>query len=216
MLKPLLAAVAGAGAGFLYAKMRYEKAANAYAIERIEQAKVYAEERADRAIAKFQAEASAEVEKELVDRVAKVFEEKQEKTSSIFSEDPDVENLIVNYQGFGGSEAPMVAKEESESHIRLMRRKEFFEYDTEEGDYHQVAVTYYQNEDILYDDIGRKQLDVQAAVGNIRPSWFGHEADDENVCYVENSRTKIMFEVNRSQGSFAQDVGLSNNEDKAE
>lgn len=212
MLKPLLAAVGGAAVGFWVAKLRYEKAAYAYATERIEQAKVYAEERADREIQRFQAEAEGDA----VERVAEVLEEDQNRIDEVFAEDPEVENLVLNYQGFSSPRPPSAA-EDSESHIRLMRRKEFFEHDTEESGYHQVSVTYYQNDDILYDDMGQKQLDVQAAVGNIRPSWFGHEPDDENVCYVENSKNKIMFEVIRSQGSFAKDVlGLSDDEDKAE
>lgn len=212
MLKPLLAAVGGAAVGFWVAKLRYEKAAYAYATERIEQAKVYAEERAERAIAKFQTEASTEA----VETITKVVENDNAQMAAMLDDNAALLGLVQNYQSFSTPQPPMVVEEDSESHIRLMRRKEFFEYDTEAGEYDQVAVTYYQNDDILYDDMGRKQLDVQAAVGNIRPSWFGHEPDDENVCYVENSKIKIMFEVVRSQGSFAQDVGLSNDEDKAE
>jgi len=202
MWKPLLAAAGGSVVGFFIAKSRYEKAAYAYANERIEQAKIYAEERAERAIERFQAEAS---EKHL-EALTAVFDADVEKLPELVDDNPVIAGLIQNYQGFSTpppSTAPV--DEDSESHIVLMRRKEFFEGPLND-EYHQVAVTYYANDDILYDDMGRKQLDVQAAVGNIRPSWFGNEMDDENVCYVRNTKLKIEWEVNRSQGSYRQDV----------
>lgn len=199
MLKPLLAAVGGAAVGFYIAKLRYEKAAYAYATERIEQAKAYAEERADREIQKFRAE--AEVEK--VAEIAAFFEKEDKQVEEVFT-NPVVAGLIQNYQGFSSPQPPTVVEEDSESHIVLIRRKEFFE-GPEDDSYHQTSVTYYANDDILI-DAGDTQLDVTAAIGNIRPSWFGNEADDENVCYVRNTKNKIEFEVNRSQGSYAQDV----------
>lgn len=205
MLKPLLAAAGGAVVGFYIAKLRYEKAAYAYAIERIEQAKVYAEERADREIQKFLAEAEqsfdSDIEKAKVDAVAEVFKNEMDQVEET---DLVLDELLTNYQGFSGSQPPMVAEEDGESHILLIRRKEFFEGPPND-DYHQTSVTYYQNDDILVDATD-KQLDVAAAIGNIRPNWFGNEADDENVCYVRNTKIKIEFEVIRSQGSYAKDV----------
>ena len=213
MLKPLLCAVGGAAVGFYIAKLRYEKAAYAYATERIEQAKVYAEERADREIQKFQAEAEAGV----VAEVSNIFESLEEISGDDDLEkveklvvNPAVENLIKNYQRFSSPEATTETEEDSESHIVLIRRKEFFEGPVD--GYDQTTVTYYQNEDILVEYPSDKQLDVKAAVGSIRPNWFGQEADDENVCYVRNTNIKIEFEVNRSQGSYAKDVlGLGDN-----
>lgn len=201
MWKPLLTAVGGATVGFLVAKMRYEKEAYAYANERIEQAKVYAEERADRAIAKFQAEAEVQA----LEAVTAVFEKDTEQMAKLVDENAVVASLVTNYQGFSASQPPMVVEEDSESHIVLIRRKEFFEGPLSDT-YHQTTVTYYANDDILYEDSSRKQLDVTAAIGNIRPNWFGNEADDENVCYVRNTKLEIEFEVIRSQGSFRQDV----------
>lgn len=200
MWKPLLAAAGGAVVGFLFAKMRYEKEAYAYANERIEQAKIYAEERADRSIEKILAGAEADK----VKAVAAVFENETEQVEEIFENNPTVENLVKNYQGFSSPQPPTVVEEDSESYIVLIRRKEFFEGPLND-EYHQTALTYYQNDDILIDEHDN-QLDVVAAVGNIRPNWFGNEADDENVCYVRNTKTKIEFEVNRSQGSYAKDV----------
>ncbi len=209
MWKPLLAAAGGAVVGFWVAKVRYEKAAYAYANERIEQAKVYAEERADRRIQQFQAEAS----KEAVDAVAAVFENDTSQIAQVLDENEAIAGLVRNYQSFSAPDStPMVVEEESESHIQLIRRKEFFEGPLDDT-YDQVAVTWYQNEDVLIDPAD-KQLDVPQAVGNIRPNWFGNEADDENVCYVRNTKFKVEFEVNRSQGSYAKDVlGIGDNEE---
>jgi hypothetical protein len=201
MLKPLLTAAGGALVGFWIAKVRYEKAAYAYATERIEQAKAYAEERADRQIQKFQ----AETESVVVEQIAKVFEVEQDRVDEILEGNPKFEKLITNYQGFSTPQPmPTVVKEDSESHIQLIRRKEFFEGPLE-ADYDQVSVTYYQIDDVLLDPYD-KQLDVAQAVGNIRPDWFGNEADDENVCYVRNTKNRVEFEVNRSQSSYAKDV----------
>jgi len=215
MWKPLLAAAGGAAVGFLYAKTRYEKEAYAYANERIEQAKVYAEERADRAIEKFLAEADAETEKAKVDAVAeaftKAFEEEDKQVEEVFAH-PEVDKLLTNYAGFSSPQPPTVVDEDSESHIILIRRKEFFEGPVNDK-YDQTSVTYYQNDDILV-DAADKQLDVKAAIGSIRPNWFGQEADDENVCYVRNTKLEIEFEVNRSQGSYAKDVLGLGEEDK--
>jgi hypothetical protein len=207
MLKPLLAAAGGVVVGFWVAKMRYEKAAYAYANERIEQAKVYAEDRADRQIQKFLAEAEVEV----VDRIADVLTEEQHRIEEVLT-DSSVEKLVLNYQGFSATPTPMVVEEDSESHIVLIRRKEFFEGPLSDT-YDQIAVTYYQNDDVLLDP-SDKQLDVVQAIGNIRPDWFGNESDDENVCYVRNTKIEIEFEVNRSQESYAKDVlGIGENEE---
>lgn len=215
MWKPLLAAAGGAAVGFLYAKMRYEKEAYAYANERIEQAKVYAEERADRRIETFLAEADAKTEKAKVDAVAEAFTEafegEDKQVEEVFS-NPEVDKLLTNYAGFSAPQPPTVVEEDSESHIVLIRRKEFFEGPLTDT-YDQISVTYYQNDDVLLDP-SDKQLDVAAAIGNIRPSWFGNEADDENVCYVRNTKLEIEFEVNRSQGSYAKDVLGLGDEDK--
>lgn len=200
MLKPLLAAAGGAVVGFYIAKLRYEKAAYAYANERIEEAKAFAKERADQKIQKLQAE--AEVEK--VAEISKIFAKEEKQVEEVL-EDPAVEKLILNYQGFSTPAPPTVdSDEDSESHIVLMRRKEFFEGPLDIT-YDQVSVTYWANDDILIDPHD-KQLDVKAAIGSIRPTWFGNEADDENVCYVRNTKLKIEFEVNRSQGSYGRDV----------
>jgi hypothetical protein len=215
MWKPLLAAAGGALVGFWVAKSKYEKEAYAYANERIEQAKAYAEERADRQIQKSQAEASVEA----LDAVTAVFEQDTKQMEKLVEDNAVVAGLIQNYQGFS-TPAPSTAPvgEDSESHIILIRRKEFFERRNSDPDiYDQTTVTWYPDEDILYDDMGQKQLDVQAAVGNIRGSWFGNEADDENVCYVRNTKLKIEWEVIRSQGSFRTDVlGLGGDDEPEE
>lgn len=214
MWKPLLAAAGGAVAGFLVAKTKYEKEAYSYANERIEQAKVYAEERADRTIEKFLTEADAKTEKAKVDAVAEVvskaLEDEDREIEEVFTH-PEIDQLITNYSGFSNPQPPNVEEEDSESHIVLIRRKEFFEGPLNDQ-YHQVSTTYFQNDDVLIDERD-KQLDVKAAVGDIRPTWFGNEADDEDVCYVRNTKIKIEFEVNRSQGSYAKDVlGLGGEE----
>lgn len=212
MWKPLLAAACGAVAGFLFGKMHYEKEAYAYANERIEQAKVYAEERADRTIAKLQAEAEVKT----LEAVTAVFEKDTEQMVKLAEDNAAIAGLVTNYQGFSSDSPPMVVEEDSESHIVLIRRKEFFEGPLNHR-YDQKAVTYYSDDDILYDDLGQKQLDVIAAIGNIRPNWFGNEADDENVCYVRNTKLEIEWEVIRSQGSFAQDVlGITPGEENKE
>ena len=203
MYKSLVFAAVGGLVGFWVGKTKYEKAAYAYANERIEQAKVYAEERAEREIQKARAEA--------VEVVTARYEEDESALQQDLTDNPAVEKLILNYGGFS-SPAPATVKpeeEDSESHIVLMRRKEFFE-GPEDG-YDQAAVTYYILDHILIDERD-KQLDVSAAVGDIRPDWFGNEADDENVCYVRNTKINIEFEVNRSLESYAKDVlGVGDN-----
>lgn len=208
MLKPLLCAVGGAAVGFYIAKVRYEKAAYAYAVDRIEQAKAFAEERADRAIEKLKAEA----EVLSVDAVADVMEKDNKLLEEALGNNQRFVGLLQEYAGFESAAPPLVEEENSESHIVLMKRQEFFEGPLTDH-YQQTSVTYYANEDILYDDMGRKQLDVRAAVGSIRPSWFGDDALDENICYVRNTEIQIEFEVIRSQGSYAKDVlGLGEDE----
>lgn len=213
MWKPLLAAAGGAAVGFLFAKLRYEKAANLYAIERIEQAKVYAEERAEREIARVRAEAEAEA----VDAVAAVYEENPEKITDVINagEEEVLTELLTNYSGFSNRVPENVVEEDSESHIVLIRRKEFFEGPLSD-DYHQTSLTYYQLDHVLIDE-NDKQLDVHAAIGSIRPDWFGNEPDNEHVCYVRNTNIKIEFEVERSLGSYTRDVlGLGGDEDEDE
>jgi hypothetical protein len=208
MLKPLLCAAGGAAVGFYIAKLRYEKAAYAYAIERVEEAKAYAEERADRKIQEFQAEASVLT----VDAVADVMREDNRLVEEVLGDSEKFVDLLQAYSGFESAAPPLVEEEDSESHIVLLKRQEFFEGPLNDH-YQQTSVSYYQNDDVLYDDMGQKQLDVKAAVGSIRPSWFGDDALDENVCYVRNTKIQVEFEVVRSQGSFAKDVlGLGENE----
>jgi hypothetical protein len=201
MLKPLLCAAGGAAVGFYIAKLRYEKAAYAYAVERIEQAKTFAEERAERKLQEFQAEAEAATVGAVADAV--LYDPDIQEAISGAGEPFDT--LIQRYGGFETAAPPLVVEDDAESHIVLIRRKEYFEGPLSD-DYQQTSVTYYQNDDILYDDMGQKQLDVRAAIGSIRPSWFGNEADDENVCYVRNTQIQVEFEVIRSQGSYTKDV----------
>lgn len=201
MLKPLLCAAGGAAVGFYIAKLRYEKAAYRYAVERIEQAKTFAEERAERKLQEFQAEAEAAT----VGAVADAVLYDPDIQEAISGDGQSFDTLMQKYAGFETAAPPLVVEDDSESHIALIRRKEFMEGPLSD-EYQQTSVTYYQNDDILYDDMGQKQLDVRAAIGSIRPSWFGNEADDENVCYVRNTKIQVEFEVIRSQGSFTKDV----------
>lgn len=76
------------------------------------------------------------------------------------------------------------------------------EYLSNDSNYSQETVTWYEGDGALIDDRDEPVDDPDGTVGlgNLR---FGHRSNDENVVYIRNDRLLIDFEVLRHDGKYA-------------
>lgn len=88
------------------------------------------------------------------------------------------------------------------------------EYLQSETGYEQSALTYYEGDGVLADDEDIPVPDSDALIGDDHLARFGHGSRSENVVFVRNDRIEMEFEVERSFGSFTEEVaGFNDDED---
>lgn len=85
----------------------------------------------------------------------------------------------------------------------IIHHDEFFEND---GEFTQLSVTYFEEDDILVDEKDSPIPDVDGTVGQENLSHFGKGSKDNNIVYVRNERLELDFEVVRNKGNYAKDV----------
>jgi hypothetical protein len=85
----------------------------------------------------------------------------------------------------------------------IISEDEFME---NEGNREQTQVTYFQGDDILADAKDEVISDVNGTVGEDNLTRFGHGSENENIVFVRNEKLDLEFEVERSFGSFAEEV----------
>ena len=88
------------------------------------------------------------------------------------------------------------------------------EFWTEEFNYDQSTLTYFEIDDILIDDKDTPVYNYPSIIGELK---FGHGSEDQNVFYVRNDRLKSEYEVLLDKGSYAVEVlGLEYEQEKEE
>lgn len=81
------------------------------------------------------------------------------------------------------------------------------EFMNAEVGYTQVTLTYFAGDDVLSDENDMPVEDVDATVGNANLDRFGHRSNDPKVVYIRNDKLEIDYEVCKSEGTYAQEVG---------
>jgi hypothetical protein len=86
----------------------------------------------------------------------------------------------------------------------------------EHGDYDNITLTYFEEDDVLVDERDQPIEEVESVVGGDNLTKFGHGSKDNNVVYIRNNRLEADFEVMRSRGSFAKEIlGFIEHSDKS-
>lgn len=80
------------------------------------------------------------------------------------------------------------------------------EFDNNETDYEQSALTYYDGDDVLCDPNDKPVDDIEMVMGHANVTRFGHGSGDPNVVYIRNNHLTLDFEVTFSEGKFAREV----------
>ena len=82
----------------------------------------------------------------------------------------------------------------------IVDKDEFF---TNEPEYQQVTLTYYEGDDILADERDRPQ-DDKSIVGENNLERFGVGSGDPNIVYVRNEVLELDFEICHSDGKYTE------------
>jgi hypothetical protein len=81
------------------------------------------------------------------------------------------------------------------------------EFKSNEHEYSQTTLTYYEKDDILFDDMQKdviNNMDDVVGLGNLL--LFGHGSGDPNIVYVRNEGIDSDFEICLNPGSYAEEV----------
>lgn len=75
-----------------------------------------------------------------------------------------------------------------------------------EREFAQVTIVYYSGDQTLADEREEPITDLNYTVGAENLMRFGHGSRDSNIVYVRNERLELDFEIQRSYGTYAQEV----------
>lgn len=178
----------GAVSGYLFAKRQLEPEYVEIAKQEIEEAKEYY----SRLYKKD--EFSNPVDLVTTKTVEKVIETMEYKSdSSVLSPaDLEMENLLAEIE---------VAKEHGHPH--LITRDEYLSNET---NYTQITLTYFEEDDVLVDSDDMIIAEVDDVIGLGQLSRFGMLSGDNSIIYVRNVREEVELEVVLNKGNYAKDV----------
>lgn len=89
------------------------------------------------------------------------------------------------------------------------------EYMTNEQDFIQMDLTYYEGDDVLADEHDASIDDVEGLVGEENLKHFGHGSSSKNIVYIKNNKRGIDCEIVRSRGKYAVEVlGLDDEDNR--
>lgn len=83
---------------------------------------------------------------------------------------------------------------------------EIEEFMAADNDYSQICHTYYEEDDVLVDEMDHVIEDYEQKLGDDNLK-FGRGSKDNNVVYIRNDDLEEEYEVVRNKGSFATEVG---------
>ena len=84
----------------------------------------------------------------------------------------------------------------------IITKDEFF---TNEPEYQQVTLSYFEGDDVLTDERDRPQ-DDKSVVGEDNLEKFGVGSGEVNTVYVRNDVIELDFEITRSTGKYTEEV----------
>jgi len=80
------------------------------------------------------------------------------------------------------------------------------EFNVGEKDYEQLAMTYYEEDEVLADDRDQMIPDKDEKVGDHNLAKFGHGSGDPNMLYVRNDVLDVDIAIALSNGSYSREV----------
>lgn len=128
------------------------------------------------------------------DDFAEAVEEQEQRVSNIFHEAARVNNEF-------DLEAEMELRSGDRPYI--ITHDEFYE---NVGDWEQVTLTYFEDDDVLCDERDAPVEDSDALVGDANLNRFGAGSKDNNVVYIQNDHLQTQFEIVRNKGNYAKEV----------
>lgn len=91
-------------------------------------------------------------------------------------------------------------KHRSPDHPYIIHRDEYF---SNEEDYRQTTLTFYEGDQILCDEDDTPVYNPEKIVGTLK---FGHGSQDISICYVRNDTLMAEYEVLIDHGYYQQEV----------
>jgi hypothetical protein len=91
-------------------------------------------------------------------------------------------------------------KNRGPDHPYIIHRDEYF---SNEMDYRQTTITFYEGDQILCDEQDAPIYNPEKIVGVLR---FGHGSQDVSICYVRNERLEAEYEVLIDHGYYQEEV----------
>lgn len=89
------------------------------------------------------------------------------------------------------------------------------EFNENEPDFEDVALTYYAGDDVLTNEQDEVVEDVDDLVGERNLRHFGHGASDKDMLFIRNHKRGLNIEISRSMGKYAKEVLGFEEEDDA-
>jgi hypothetical protein len=195
-----VSAAAGAAAGYFVAMKRLEELYAEQASKEITEAKRYY---ARLNMEKYQSPADA-VAALIPDKddAAKAILNYQGVTENAKQEVEEIDRNVFTDDPDGVSwEEEVAARTGDEPYI--LSQHEFL---TGESDFEQTTLTYYAGDAVLADERDEAIPNINEVVGNDNIVRFGYKSNDPKVLYIRNDRLSLEFEINLSEGKFAEEV----------
>lgn len=196
-----ISAAAGAAAGYFVAMKRLEELYAEQAGKEITEAK------------RYYAKLNMEKYQSPADAVAALIPDVKEASDAILayqgasttvkeSVDNLVErNVFSDDEGDDVWEDTVASRSEDEPYI--LAQHEFL---TAEAGYEQTTLTFYAGDGVLADERDDPIPNINEVVGDDNIVRFGYKSNDPRVLYIRNDKLSLEFEINLSDGKFAQEV----------
>lgn len=115
----------------------------------------------------------------------------------------EVMNVFRNATGPGEWNQELELSRRTPNVPYIISHQEFLE---NEGEYEQITVTYFEEDDTLVDSQDEPVREVNNLVGEDNLTRFGYGSNDNNIVYVRNDRLEIDLEVIRATGKYTEVV----------
>lgn len=210
--------VAGAVAGYYFAKHRLSEYYKVVAEKEIQDAREYymtiskkgAEDINEVAAQLVTEEERAQMEKDAVEAM-RTYQGKKPATSDprvelLGGTNPPMDMIIQNvFNTASGHDepSPEELRSRTEEAPYIITKTEYMESGME---YEQVTLTYYQGDKTLCEEDDTIVEEVDEAVGEENLNHFGHTSGDPNVLYVRNDYFEKDYEILRHGGSYSEVV----------
>jgi hypothetical protein len=193
----VVAFAAGAGAGYLISKKKFEQLAD----EEIAEFKAEYAERQEAHIIAMETANQNRIEKgdlpTMVEDLGYVPGEQQlpeeVKTTRIFDTAPRVPDWDADAE-------EEIRKTEA---IYILTREEFF---TNQFDFEERQLTYYEGDDVLCDNADQMITNVVEQVGTDCLSKFGYGSQADDTVYLQNETLNTVYEITRTDGKYSEIV----------